>query len=506
MLAAVLSGLLAAGGRAATPAVPIPSGSPATPSFAGHAATTKPLRGIAPVPQNPFMAGNGRSEIHNDGWQTDAYAWPGPRGRVPRTLSSYLAPGHDCGSITFDKRGRVISICVGTSGPELFMFNPRTLATLATFALPPRSAQDLLLNPNLFQDFSGGGYFYLDNRDRVVTGTSTRHIYVIAETQRSPGFKLARDYDLSRVLRPDEQMTSQLPDSHGLLWFTARRDGVVGTLNFKTGAVRVTRLGNGADGEITKSLAVDTHSGVYIPTNHKLYRFVAGRGGKPKISWQASYPNNGVVKPSQLDAGTGTTPVVDGPYVAINDNADPMDVVIYRTAARPTQLVTRHGRRRRVALRRVVCRVPVFTRGQSADENAMIAVGRSYVIENNYGYQGPTSVSGGALTVPGFARVEVNPSGRGCRKVWTNSGERAPSVVSKASLATGLIYTYTKDPGPSDPWYWTAIDFRTGRTVFKALAGTGTFYNNNYAGISISPRGTEYLGTLGGIVALSDGK
>ncbi|MBV8951489.1 MAG: hypothetical protein JOZ99_11480, partial [Actinobacteria bacterium] len=267
------------------------------------------------MPQNPFMAKNGRSEIHNDGWQTDAYAWAGPRGRSPQTLSSYLAPGHDCGSITFDKRGRVISICVGTSGPELFMFDPNTLATLATFALPPRSAEDLLLNSNLFQDFSGGGYFYLDNHDRVVTGTSTQHIYVIAETKASPGFGLARDFDLSRVLRPDEQMTSQLPDSHGLLWFTARHDGVVGTLNFKTGAVRVIRLGNGTDGEITKSLAVDAHGGVYIPTNHKLYRFIAGRGGRPKISWEASYPNNGIVKPSQLDAGTGTTPVVDGPYV-----------------------------------------------------------------------------------------------------------------------------------------------------------------------------------------------
>lgn len=41
------------------------------------------------------------------------------------------------------------------------------------------------------------------------------------------------------------------------------------------------RLGNGPQGEITKSLATDTHGGVYIPTNQKLYRFVAGPGGAP---------------------------------------------------------------------------------------------------------------------------------------------------------------------------------------------------------------------------------
>ena len=80
----------------------------------------------------------------------------------------------------------------------------------------------------------------------------------------------------------------------------------------------------------------------------------------------------------------------------------------------------------------------------------------------------------------------------------------------KLSLANGLIYTYTKDPGPADPWYWTAIDFRTGRTVYKQLAGTGVGYNNNYAGIALDDSDpahpSEYVGTLGGIVAMRDGR
>jgi hypothetical protein len=79
-------------------------------------------------------------------------------------------------------------------------------------------------------------------------------------------------------------------------------------------------------------------------------------------------------------------------------------------------------------------------------------------------------------------------------------------VVSKLSVKSGLIYTYTKDPGPQDPWYWTALDFRTGRIVYEALAGTGLGYNNNYAGIALSPRDTEYVGALGGIVGLRDSK
>jgi hypothetical protein len=486
-VAAVLL-LAPAGARAvALPSLPIPNltgGSAA--SYEGHPATARRIRGTGRVPHNRFMAGNGVSEIHNDGWQTDAYSWAGPLGRSPVTRSTEIS--RDCGTITFDRRGRLVSICIGLSGPQLYMFDPNTLATLATFDLPPR--QSVPSNP--FQDYTGGGYFYLDNHDRVVTATTTRHIYVIAETTGGPGFRLVRDYDLSGVLTSSEGITSALPDSHGLLWIVAKNDGVVMTLNFRTGAIHARRLGR----EIENSFATDARGGVYIATDRKLYRFGAGRAGAPKVRWQIAYPNSGEHKPGQVDAGTGTTPtVMPGGYVNITDNADPMDVMVYRTAV--------HLRR---GQRRAVCRVPIFHRGASADENSLISAGRSMIAENNYGYSSPTDVTGGKLTAPGFVRVDLNRGGRGCHRVWTSYAERAPTAVSKLSLATGLIYTYTKDPGSSDPWYWTAIDFRTGKTVYKVLAGTGSVgYNNNYAGIALGRAGAEYLGVLGGLISLRDG-
>lgn len=492
--------LACAQAAAETAPTPIPSvGIPPPPAYEGAPAVAHPITGIPPIPRNRFMAPNGTSLIHDDGWQTDAYRWGGPLGRSPETFSSWLAeglppgPGRDCGSITFDRQGRVVSICVGASGPELYMFDPNTLATLATFSLPRRTAEELKLYPNVFQDFTSGGYFYLDNQDRVVTSTTTQHIYVIAEDSQQPGFTLVHDYDLSHVLSANELITSALPDSHGLLWFVARQDGVVGTLNFKTGKIQVKRLGQGTVGEIENSFAVDQHGGVYIATNRKLYRFKAGRGGAPKIVWQVRYPNSFESKPGQVDDGTGTTPtVMPGGYVNITDNADPMDVMVYRTAAKL------HGRKRRV------CKIPIFKRGASADENSLIAVGRSMIAENNYGYNTPADTEGGKQTDPGFVRVDINKNGRGCHRVWTSYSEDAPTVVSKLSIANGLIYTYTKGPGSSDPWYWTAIDFRTGRTVYKQLAGTGVGYNNNYSGIVLSRSGVEYLGALGGIMALKD--
>jgi hypothetical protein len=431
------------------------------------------------------MAPNGRSEIHDDAWQTDAYPSAGPLGRAP-VVSSTLV-NHDCGSITFDAQGRLVSVCVGLAGPELYMFDPHTLATLATFALPPR--QSLPTNP--FQDFTGGGYFYLDSHGQVVTSTTTRHILVIGET--SSGFAQQHDYDLSGVLTSSEQITSALPDSHGLLWFVAKTDGVVGTLNLASGATHVVRVGHGSVGEIENSFATDQHGGVFIASDRRLYRFAAGPGGVPRITWSVRYPNSGVAKPGQVDAGTGTTPtVMAGGLVNITDNADPMDVVVYRTA------VKLHGPR-------LVCKVPVFRRGASDTENSIIAAGRSMIVENNDGYTGPTTTENGGMTSPGFARVDVNRNGRGCHTVWTNTTDAAPTVVSKLSLATGLVYTYTKAAGSEDPWYFTALDFRTGREVYRQLAGTGVGYNNNYAGIALAPDGDEYLGTLDGVVALRDG-
>jgi hypothetical protein len=128
---------------------------------------------------------------------------------------------------------------------------------------------------------------------------------------------------------------------------------------------------------------------------------------------------------------------------------------------------------------------------------------RSLFVENNYGYQDPFGPNSGALTTPGFARVDVTK--HGCRKAWETRAERAPSVVPKLSTQTGLIYTYTRDPDPlpiGQPYFWTAIDAHTGATAFKVYAGSGLGFNNNYAGIAIGPDGTAYLGVTGGLVAL----
>jgi hypothetical protein len=126
------------------------------------------------------------------------------------------------------------------------------------------------------------------------------------------------------------------------------------------------------------------------------------------------------------------------------------------------------------------------------------------VVENNYGYRDPRPVLGRTTIAGGLTRVDVEPSRCGVR--WT-SKEHSPSVVSKLSRGNGLLYTYTHNEvaaGMQDEWYLTAIDFRTGRTVFKVYVGSGPLYDNAWLPITIGPDKSVYAGLLGQLIAVRD--
>jgi hypothetical protein len=482
---------LVVGAAATATAAPIISeGSPSLPQSQGAPATAKKIKRVPKPEQNPHMAPNPSSNIHNDTWQTDAYRRPGPLGINP-VVDSYGYPPSLCGSLAFDSRGRILTVCPSILlPPQARIIDPETLAPIDTLDLPNAASPPGTAE---YQNFAGGGYFFVDDRDRIWVSTRTDHILRIGLGADGNTLTVERDYDLTTVLDPaTERINSALPDFGGRIWFVSKASGKVGTLDRKSGALNVVRL----DEEIQNSFAVAS-DGVYVATSRRMYRFKANRNGKPRTIWRKRYPNSGIVKPGQADAGTGTTPtILDGGYVAITDNADPMNIVVYRTE-----------RKLERGEKREVCRVPVFSRGASATENSLIGVGRSLLVENNYGYQDPFGPSTGALTEPGFARVDMRKDGKGCRKVWTNTEVRAPTVVPKLSTKTGLAYTYTRpvDPSGNQGWFWTAIDYRTGETVFSRYAGSGLNFNNNYAGLAIGPNGDAYLGVIGGIVRLRDG-
>ena len=80
---------------AGVPATPIPqnpSDVEAVPAFVGAPAKARKVHAPA-VPQHPFMAPNGRSNLHDDAYQTNTYTWSGPLGNGMETLSTFQSAG-----------------------------------------------------------------------------------------------------------------------------------------------------------------------------------------------------------------------------------------------------------------------------------------------------------------------------------------------------------------------------------------------------------------------------
>src|SRR5437867_4136183 len=200
-------------------------------------------------------------------------------------------------------------------------------------------------------------------------GRSNIHqIWVVGETTTAagPAFELVRTYDLSTIVGPTEGIISCLPDWSGLLWFVTV-NALVGTVDPASGAVQSMRLAGEAIGN---SFAADETGGVFIVSDHAMYRFDAGAMREPVVTWREEYDRGTRLKPGQVNFGSGTTPTLLGTvWGAITDNADPqMHVVVYwRAPSAPGP--------------RLLCAVPVFAPGLGATENSLIGTGTSLLVE-----------------------------------------------------------------------------------------------------------------------------
>jgi len=80
-----------------------------------------PSRGVPAAPRNPFMAPNPRNNIHDDPYMSDTYRQPGPLGDGPAISTLF---SRECGSVTFDSAGRIVTVCVGLDRPVLAVLDP----------------------------------------------------------------------------------------------------------------------------------------------------------------------------------------------------------------------------------------------------------------------------------------------------------------------------------------------------------------------------------------------
>ncbi len=104
-------------------------------AFEGAPVSADPHRPLR-VPQHPFMAPDPGSNIHNDAYQSDTYDRSGPLGDGISARSALFA--RECASVAFDRRGRIVTVCVGLDRPVLTVLDPDTLRPISTRLLPPR--------------------------------------------------------------------------------------------------------------------------------------------------------------------------------------------------------------------------------------------------------------------------------------------------------------------------------------------------------------------------------
>jgi hypothetical protein len=462
------------------------------PLFVGQPAVAKPLAPLA-IPAHPFLADQGRNGMHADSYASGTHPFAGPVGNNPQmTTRSLGLIGGECATVAFDAQGRIMTVSGSFNGFRLLLLDPDTLEVLASHDLPKRTGGSIFNIQAILNDTSGGAYFHLDDQHRPVIVNAHRRLQVFEVVTRSNGrlaWNVAEDYDLNAALPRDAKVTDAIPDFTGLYWFVTRQ-GDVGTVDRHTGTIKVHTL---VGEEIQNSLAV-APDGVFVVSDFALYRFEADLMGNPLPTWRQTYDRGTSAKPGSINQGSGTTPTLLGTdLVAIVDNADSrVNVCIYK-------------RGQNVSGSRLVVKQPVFAAGKSATENSLIGYGNSVICVNNFGYTTPFD---NPWTEPGIVRIDVAPNRASHSVVW-QSQEASQTTVPKLSVGNGLVYVYTRRRGTRrrvQAWYLTAIDFATGRTVFKILTGTGKRFNNNWAPITIGPNGTAYVGVLNGIIAMRDGR
>ena len=476
--AAILaSALLAALGAAVPalaqqPAIPIPGPLDGPlPRFTGEPAEAQPLPGPFP-PANPALAPDGRSGSGLVAGNGAATPLAGPLGHG--TASASALQFGPCASLAFDARDRLLALCNGLLGPSLRLIDARSLATIATLMLPPRSSADRT-------DLAGGTHFVVRADGSLLVPTNRGTLTSVAVEDAA--LRETGTIDLAGVLRAGERPFAVGAGFDGRDWVAGNQGTVVAVPRDGT-PPRALALGE----PIAEDLATDP-SGTYVVTRDALYRLRARADGTPRIVWRQPLPS-GLEDPhaGRIHAGPGTPPaIVPGGFVAVADGLNPPRVTVVRIGG--------------TAARRLACAVPVFRPGAGSVEAHLVVAGRSIVVTNAYGYDNVATTELGGTTTGGIVRVVVGR--RGCRVAW-RSEEISPSAQPVVSRATGLLYTLIKPPGFPDAWNLAALDWRTGRARFAALAGEGLGRNSEGGAVVLGPDGSAYAGTFGGVVRFAD--
>ena len=126
---------------------------------------------------------------------------------------------------------------------------------------------------------------------------------------------------------------------------------MVGTVDVDSGTVRTLRL----EGEVVENSFAVGEDGVYVLSDHALYRFRHDGNGNILVDWRTEYDRGPGQKPGHITRGSGTTvTLLGGPdgLVVITDNAEPRINLLFIRRSDGS----------------VVCSTPLFAEGKSGTD------------------------------------------------------------------------------------------------------------------------------------------
>ncbi len=231
------------------------------------------------IPQHPFLAPTGQAGMHGDVTASGTHPAAGPLGNSPVIRSAKMGDlAGECAAVVFDSAGRLFAVCSDFFEMALYAMDPDDLGVLAKHVLPLRESHSGGDLAEIMNDTSGGAYFHLDDQDRPILANAERMVqrFVLEPQGTKLVWRVETEWDLNPHLPEGARITTIIPDWEGALWFVTRL-GVVGVLDPESGDVHTLQL---VDEELQNALTVGP-DGVFIVSDHALYRFERDAGGRP---------------------------------------------------------------------------------------------------------------------------------------------------------------------------------------------------------------------------------
>ena len=382
-------------------------------------------------------------------------AAPGPLGLQPEVDTAWLGLER-CGRIAQGEAPRLVAVCVDRSGPTVRLVDAEDMRPTASYDLPHADGSGCR------EDVA-----FLDEADRLVVATSERELLVL--TTAGDGLSVDRTIDLRPWIPFGDCVVGLAPDWSGRLWWVSGQ-GLVGTVAAGPDpVVAVADLGEA----VTHGLAVDQVA-AYVVSEDAVQRLVAGPDGTPQVVWRSEH------------AGRASAPaLVGGDTLALADVSDDGEMGV-RFLARES------GSQ--------LCRQAVLEPGRASTSTELVPVGSGVVVLNDQGHTSFGSTVLGFTTSPGVTRVDSD-----CHVRWTNEAS-SPGVGAVLSSPAGLVYAWTKRPSlvGVSAWYLTAIDVRTGRSMWSVRTGTGMLSGGDGSALALAADGSAWMGTRAGLVRVRD--